>query len=595
MADFSLSAEITGNAKGFTTAINESLSSLDKLNKNIGKATSQISESFKSWGVNLEQFYSKGSGIFKNFGLDLDKFASHFGVSGAVISGIVAGTVALANFGEEMNQARANIAKGTGAIGKDLDKLQDDFQNALLAGIGMSIDELSNVMADINTRFGLTGEALVSMTDDIDKFANITGTNGKTAVKEIADVMSKWNIATEDANSLMQQLSMASKISGASVTELSTALKSGQATFSQFGMSGTQSLAFLSSLAKNGIESSVALQGLKTALVKFTAEGKNAKQGLAEVSEKIKNASSDSEAMNIAIETFGSKAGVEMVKVLKNGSASTEEFAEALRNAVGSMEATNEASRTMKDAFADLKNVVKGTFEGLGSGVNDFIRDFIDSFTLVAQEIGNVLAPVFNIIGDLISHSGKMIKLTIQNFYELREKLGISFDGVAKILVSLRDNIKHILSNVFDIFQAVFNAIFAILDGNWRLAWLNVKLIMQKTADIIFRILSSIVNVFKDAFNQIIKVINKAIDLYNELPDVVKIFGDINKVKLIPNVNLSQATGLASAIESTEQEIEVLSGKAAKKVIGDLGTVKDEAIATTGTIGKNAEVQKMKL
>lgn len=242
--------DITANAQGFKGEIQSCQQSLSGFGKTLDKAFSKVNDGFKSWGVNFDKFYDKGNSIFKEFGVDIDQFASHFGVSGKVIAGITAATVALTKFGQEMHGAMANIAKGTGATGEALLSLQEDMKDALSNGIGRSVAEVGNMVADLNTRFGVTGNALTSLTTQFDKFAKVTGTDTHEAINGVADVISKWGMSMEDVNPMLDQLAKASQDSGASVSDLMRNLKNSKTVFSQFGMSATKSIAFLESMAK---------------------------------------------------------------------------------------------------------------------------------------------------------------------------------------------------------------------------------------------------------------------------------------------------------------------------------------------------------
>lgn len=578
MADFSLFAQINADSTGFTKAVEQAQQSTSKLSKAFEEVSSSVKNGAKEWGLDLDQFYSKGSGILADFGVDLSKFASKLGVNGVVVAAIATATAALYKFGESANEARANLAKGTGAIGKDLKELTDTLSDTMISGVGRSMDEISNMMADINTRFGSTGEELKDLTSDFDQFADITGTDVRTAIKGVADVTKKWGLTTKEINPLMQQLSMTAKMSGASVNDLMKSMQSGQAIFQQFGMSATQSMAFLGTLAQNGVESTTAIQGLKTALVKFSAEGKNAQQGLAEISEKIKNAKSESEAMSISVETFGSKAGVDMVKVLKDGSLNAEEFANALRNAGGSMEETYEISRNVSSALDDLKSVLTGAFVGMGSGFSDMIRDIIDSITAIAQPIMSTLQPVFDIVGELFAFVGKVIKEFVTNFMKLQEKLSGGFNATREMLLAVRNMVRKVLGNIFDIFKNVFSIIFDIIDGKWALVWERTKLILMKAVDTIFSVISGLANGVKSAINGMLAGINTILSKVG-----------MSEITLIPDLDLSEVTGLSKVIEDTESKIRDMSGESADKIIGDLGVVKDVTVETFATVKDSGE------
>ena len=124
MADYSISAEITGDSSGLDKAIKDAQKTLSGFGQKAADLTKNINKGTSSWGLDIEKFTSKGSSLFKQFGIDIDKFAAHFGTTGTVVTAIAAAVVALGKLGQAMDEATANIVKGTGATGKELKNLE---------------------------------------------------------------------------------------------------------------------------------------------------------------------------------------------------------------------------------------------------------------------------------------------------------------------------------------------------------------------------------------------------------------------------------------------------------------------------------------
>lgn len=409
-SDFDLYAKLGLDSSGFTSEIKKSIGYLSDFQGTLGKATDSVSNGLKSWGVDLNQFYDKGSSIFKNFGVDIDKFASHFGMSGALMSGITAVTAALNKLGEAVNQATAEIVKGTGKIGSELRALETTAKDAMINGVGGSAQEVGQIIANLNTRFGVTGQKAVEMADSFDQLSHVMGVSASNAVNSVADAIKKWGKSTSDTIPLLDQLTVASQESGASFDSLLSGITSGQSIFSQFGMSLTDSIAFLGALSAEGIGTESAMTGLRTALAKFAAGGEDASLGLARVSKGIKNATSQTEAMRIATETFGTRAGAEMVRVLQSESSAAEDLCKKLDEATGALARTDEASRTASAAWKDLKQALQGVFGDFGQGINDMLRDLIDSIRNFVDLISPIIRPVGETFRTIFSTIGYVVK-----------------------------------------------------------------------------------------------------------------------------------------------------------------------------------------
>lgn len=588
MADYSISAEIKADTGSFTKGINDCEKSLNGFQKSLDGLGKNISNGLKNWGVDLGQFYNKGSSIFKSFGVDIDKFASHFGVSGKLVAGITACTVALTKMGQEMNSAVGEIAKGTGATGKDLQELEQSFKNVLSGGVKADMQQVGVMIAEINTRFGSTGEELEKLTDQFDMFSTVTGVDTKEAIDGVADVMAKWGIETKDTKKLLDQLTKAGQHSGISIQTLMNSLKNGKTVFAQFGMSTTKSIAFLETLAKAGVNTETAMQGMKYALNKFATEGKNAEQAFKEVGDAIKQAGSDSEALQIAIENFGSKAGAEMINVFRNGAGSIEEFEKALREAGGTLEETEENTRTSKEAWKEFLDSLKSMFGSLGQGLDHLFRDIIDSITSIVRFLTPVIQPIADIIGDLFTYVGKLLKTFVTAIVEFQQKYNFVFQALVNVLNNTRNAIRKIFENLIDIFGNLFKFIDALLNKQWALAWEYAKNSLLKFVKVILTAFDWVINGLKDMINPAIKVINKIIEGYNAVAKLVDLpLG--NKIDEITEpFDSAKKFGVTQAIEESDKKIAELSGKTAKKITGDLGKIQNTVEDVTQTITDNA-------
>ena len=541
MADFSISAELKANASQFVSEL------------------------------------KKGETSVNNFGGIIDKI---LGPKGKLIMALAAATTAAVKFGQAMNSSMSEIAKGTGKTGEELYKLRENVHDALVDGVARSAKEVGTMIADLNTRFGVTGKEVVQLTKDFDKFAKVTDTDTKTAINLTADAMAKWNIQTEDTDKLLDQLTVASQESGASVTDLLNGLKQGQAVFSQFGMSATDTIAFMGALKQNGIESSQALIAMKTALANFAKDGINAQEGFAQVSDAIKNATSQTEALSIATATFGARNGAEMVKVLQSGALSADEFKNKLMEAGGAVERTHKAARTSKEAIAELGSALSGTFGGLAEGLESLFKGIVDVIKRAVQMIDPIVRPLMNIVRDVLSFVGELVA-EIANLIGDSVENGLGFNMVASSLQSAYETIHDILANLLEVFKNAFSLISHVMGGQWDVVLLDFEKGFLLFAKTILDYVSDLLNGFKDQINVFIeKVINPFIEKVNWVEE--KLGRDkTEKMSLIENFDLSGTTGLTQKIDEITKKIQNKTGETAKKMTGDLGAVK-KAIKDTG-------------
>lgn len=577
----------------------------DAMGESSEKASEKGSRGLKSWGIDLEKFSSKGKSILNDFGLDVDKLASKFGINGALLAGIVACTTALAKLGAEMDEARAEIVKGTGAIGDALESLQRSSNKALVKGVGASVKETGKLIADLNTRFELTGETLENTAVDFGHFAKVTGVDLNNAVNNVADVMKRWNVPLSKSKYLMNQLTKASQMSGASVDDLMSAVKNGQTYLSQFGYNLTESVALLSSFRKNGIQTDTVITGMRTALAKFTKEGKNAGEAFKDITKQIQETENETEAMSLAMETFGNKAGPEMFTAIRSGMVDLDNFTDELRNAGTAMDDTWENARTSKDAMEDLKNALKGTFGGLGQAVTSVIKNVLDSITELVRMIEPIITPVVNVIKTVVSKIAELISWLVKQIKRSIEENSIAWQGAIKVLNDVGKSFESIFGDIIGIFKNTFGMIFSLIGGRWEEAWVNAQLIFYRFARVIANICNTISNLFIDLVNFISKKVmgkfgdffksmyKKLIDFSHKTGNIIdptgvgkltkdmsdsqindlldKMFNDLANGNALEPLDLAESWGLNKSISDLEAKLKELEG--VTSTIGDLGDI----------------------
>lgn len=630
MADYVVSAELELFISDFKKNISAAQNSLQNFEKQVksasestknvfdGKSISNFSSKLESlgskinkgtsaWGLDIGKFYDKGSSMFKSFGVDVDKFASHFGMSGKLMSAIVACVTALVKLGQEMDEARAEIVKGTGAIGDALDDLEASAKQALVQGVGASVKQTGKLIADLNTRFGMTGKTLEKTAVEFGHFAKAAGVDVGNAVNNIADVMARWNVPMEKSKDLMNQLTKASQISGASVDELVSAVNSGSVYFEQFGFNLTESIAMLSSFRKNGIETSTVMTGLRTALSKFSQEGRNAKTAFAEVTAQIKSAASETEAMQISVETFGTRAGAEMFKAIRSGSASLEEFTGELRNAGYALDDTYDAVRTSKDAMADLKNSLKGTFGGFGQAFSALWKGILDGIREIVLFIEPIVTPIAEVFKRVFTKISEFISWFVRNVRECIQKNEVMWKAFVSLLNQVGNAVKNIFGDIAGIFKSVFGFIFSIIGGQWEKAWIHAQLVFWKFGRVCQYIIDFVANLFVKLINFVGNKINEMFPrmtvniakffdgLKNALPDWMVDFVEPQLFKDISSwMDKARAMGLDEAA-ATEAAVQTMA-KVYKKsgtMFQEIAEVKLEEQAIAGGKSVNQYIDEL--
>ena len=296
----------------------------------------------------------------------------------------------------EFDDASAAIVEETGATGDALDDLNESAQNAFgaLANSDGSINDVANTLAELNTRFGLSGDAAEEATVKFENFADHTGTNGVKAVDSIADVMHRWGMDIDDLDPLLDDLTTANQACQMSVDDLTGYLSSNSTQFQELGYSSDEALAMLISLSDGGANVSTVMSGLTKGIANLSSETDDVPGAFQAAVEAIKNSGSVSEAMQQQVgdtgktveEVFGKKAAQELATNIQNGSFAIDEWTSTLQNNDGALQSTTENATTMSDSWQQaVNNVQMALMSTFAPAIQSVVTAVSGVITQVAQ------------------------------------------------------------------------------------------------------------------------------------------------------------------------------------------------------------------
>lgn len=342
----------------------------------------------------------------------LDQAASQTAKRLGQISGaglVAAGAFALKS-ANDFDKAFSTIRRGTGATGESLKNLQDDFK-ATLAQSSDSIGDVGTAIADLNTRTGLIGKPLQSLTSQVLDLSRITGTNLAGNVETITRVFGDWGIANEDAAEATDYLFKVSQTTGIGLDKLGKTIVQYGAPLRQFGFSFEEAAALIGKFNKEGVNTEIIFSGLRQALPKLAKAGVDLQTGFQEISEAIKNAGTAAEANAISMKVFGAEAGADMAAAIREGRFEIDELSKSLEESDETIRKAAEESQTLGDAFTKLRNqgallaqaAVEGTFLDIKNAIiqasvalSSFIKEMNNDLTLAADVAQARWGAIFN-------------------------------------------------------------------------------------------------------------------------------------------------------------------------------------------------------
>ena len=391
------------------TQINNEETALNKTTSEIKNATTALQ--------NLDNAEDKTEDEMKDLKDQTDKTSGGFGAMDVALGNLVSqgitkaidGFKDLAKFAADaykaVDEGGDNVIKATGATGKEAEALQESYKNVAKSFKG-DFGTIGSVLGEVNTRFGYTGTKLEETTKDFLRFADVTGTDAKTAVAKVSQALNAAGLESKDYSKLLDQMTTASHKSGVSVETLTEGLTKNGASFRAMGFDTTDTIAILSQFEAAGVNTETALAGMKTAVKNWAKEGKDARGEFEKAVADIQAAPTDVEKTQKAIEIFGSKAGPELKDAISTGRTEYGNFVTDLKNSQGTVQNTYEQTQ---DAFDDIDIAIQGVK-----------TDFADFTGKLLADYGPQLKEGFKIIGDAI-------KGVIDFVFTFTESLGETF------------------------------------------------------------------------------------------------------------------------------------------------------------------------
>lgn len=299
---------------------------------------------------------------------------------------------------QSFDEAEAAIVEGTGASGDALEELGDAAKKAYsnIADKDSSLTDVSNILAELNTRFGITGDQAAGVTEKIANFAKHTGTDGTKAVDSIANVTKRWGLGIDDVDGLLDDLTTANQSCQMSVDDLTGYLTNNSTAFQELGYDTTDALALLISLSDSGANVGSVMGGMTKAVTNLSGVTKDVPGTFQQAIQAIGDCDTVSEALQAQVgdtgktveDIFGKKAAQELAVNIQNGNFQIDKWTEALQNNEGALEGTTEGATTMQDSWSQATNNVSlALSQTFVPVISDVVKQVAEVVTKIAQVV----------------------------------------------------------------------------------------------------------------------------------------------------------------------------------------------------------------
>lgn len=339
-------------------------------------------------------------------------------------------TVAIAGLGvaayktaNDVDDAMDTIAIKTGAVGKELEGMEDIAKD-IATEIPTDFETAAEAVGEVSTRFGVNGQRLQELSTKYVKFAQLNRTDVTSAVDSTQKALAAFGKGANEADTLLDYMNQTAQQTGVNISTLSSGLVSNSAAFQEMGMSMRQSVAFMGKLEKSGADSTTVMSGLRKAMKNATKDGKPLNEALKDLEESIKNGTGEMDGLTYAYDLFG-RSGDQVYQAVKNGSLSFQDMAGKagdLTSAIGNVDKTyasledgsgelKVAQNNLKDALSEVGQTLGETLAPAIKTVSEWLKKFSDwwkSLSPTMQKVILIVTGLVAVLGPLLIFIGKI-------------------------------------------------------------------------------------------------------------------------------------------------------------------------------------------
>ena len=549
--------------------------------------------------------------------------AEKAGRKGAQLGPIVAAGVAalgaaavgagklLFDIGSTFDDVSDTIRVGTGASGDALNKLVESAKNVGRT-VPAEFGEIGSVVADLNTRLGLTGPTLETLSSQFLEAGRMLGE--AVDVNTVTGAFNAFKIEGEATTDAMDRLFQVSQATGVGINELATSLSANAPAVQNLGFNFEETAGLIGTLDKAGLNTSQMMSGLSRSLVNLAKDGEEPQDAFRRTVGEIEGfiaAGDTAAAIDLAGKAFGTRGASQFIGAIQSGALALGDLANVGGmtgdTILGVAEDTKDFSERWQEfknqAMLELEPIATRVFGVLSEGMNWLSTNGIPTLKEWGgwiQRNGEWLAPIAVAIGTIVGAITVLTAVTkafavaqaALNIVLAANPIGIVVLAIAGLVAGLiyawnnSETFRNIVIGVWDaVRNFVVGAATAVRDwvvGAWD--WIS-----SKTQAIWQAIKEGIIVQFNFIMGVIGKVVefrDKVVNAFTELKDkaVAKATELVTWVTGLPGRLLDAIGDIAGKFKDVGSDIiqGIING-----VTGSVGKIKD-AVTEAASSALNA-------
>ena len=463
-------------------------------------ATSNITDAI------LPQINGAGDGLGKELGSSLGA-----GFKGMLDKLLPAATVAalataaskaLFEVGQTFDKMTDSIIIGTGASGEALDSLIGSAEK-IATTIPASFEDAGDVVQNLNTRLGITGDELENLGARVLEAGNLIGE--KLNLDSLTGALNAFGVSNEEAAGKLDYLFNVSQATGVGLNNLLGTLKKQAPALKQLGFSFEESANIIGTMDKMGLDASSTMGKLSKVLAEAADNGEPAREAYERIVGELQHyleIGDEVSALQLADEVFGTRGSAQFLDAVKSGALSLDNMKDSALGAGDGILGTMERTMSFGESLELLKNNALAAIEPLASPIFDGLSGIMQKLTGILEKargsffLGGIFQTVFAffepILDALATGFDKITAALGLNAEEASEDSGI-WQMLGDVFGFVGDLIATVITPVISVLSGVISAImqpvqaladkFSSLWNTVREVWDAIKEKIQGVVD----------------------------------------------------------------------------------------------------------------
>lgn len=429
-----------------------------------GKVDSSLKSAAKNAKGELGSLSATAKNAFKGIAV----------AAAAITTAAVAAGKALYDLGTEFDSAYDTIRIGTGATGEALEDLKGSMRD-VYASVPTDMASAANAIADYNTRLGLTGEGLETLSKQALQVSEMLDEDLGGVIEASSQSFRIFGLDAGQMAGSMDWLFKVSQSTGIGFTELTALVQRNGAAFQQMGFTYDESAAMLGRLEKAGYETSTVMTAMTYAVKASANMGLKGKAAYEQYYDSIRNAKDETEAISLAMELFGSRSGTVMAQAIRDGTLAMDDFMGELAASSETIGAAAEDAYDLAEKWTMFTNKMKVALEPMATTLFDSVNDVVTALLptvealmpVITGLVAAILPTATKLLKSLVPIVEKFASAILPPVVSLLDKLLPPLmqivDAVLPVITSLIEALAPILSTLITALQPVFDILTQIL------------------------------------------------------------------------------------------------------------------------------------